>query len=38
MLPRIGPPSVSYLATLSQGAETVMDKLIEHVRLPRGSY
>ncbi len=31
------PACVSYLATLSQDAETVMDKLIEHVRLLRGS-
>ena len=32
------PACVSYLATLSQGAETVMDELIEHVRLLRGSH
>ena len=31
------PACVSYLATLSQGAETVMDELIEHARLLRGS-
>ena len=31
------PACVSYLATLSQGAGTVMDELIEHVRLLRGS-
>jgi sigma-B regulation protein RsbU (phosphoserine phosphatase) len=31
------PACVSYLATLSQGAETVMDELIEHVRLLHGS-
>jgi predicted ATPase/energy-coupling factor transporter ATP-binding protein EcfA2 len=31
------PACVSYLATLSQGAETVLDKLIEHVRVLRGS-
>ena len=32
------PACVSYLATLSRGAETVLDKLIEHVRLLRGSH
>ena len=29
---------VSYLATLSRSAETVMDELIEHVRFLRGSH
>jgi serine phosphatase RsbU (regulator of sigma subunit) len=32
------PACVSYLATLSQGAETVLDELIAHVRLLRGSH
>jgi serine phosphatase RsbU (regulator of sigma subunit) len=32
------PACVSYLTTLSQGAETVMDELIEHVRRLRGSH
>ena len=32
------PACVSYLTTLSQGAGTVMDELIEHVRLLRGSH
>jgi serine phosphatase RsbU (regulator of sigma subunit)/energy-coupling factor transporter ATP-binding protein EcfA2 len=32
------PACVNYLATLSQGTETVMDKLIEHVRRLRGSH
>jgi predicted ATPase/energy-coupling factor transporter ATP-binding protein EcfA2 len=32
------PACVNYLATLSQGAGTVMDELIEHVRLLRGSH
>jgi predicted ATPase/energy-coupling factor transporter ATP-binding protein EcfA2 len=32
------PACVSYLTTLSQGAETVLDELIEHVRLLRGSH
>ena len=31
------PACVSYLGTLNQGEETVMDKLIEHVRRLRGS-
>jgi hypothetical protein len=29
---------VSYLSTLSQGAETVLDELIKHVRLLRCSH
>ncbi len=32
------PACVSYLTTLSQGTETVMDELIEHVRRLRGSH
>jgi len=32
------PACVSYLTTLSHGAETVLDELIEHVRFLRGSH
>jgi len=32
------PACVSYLTTLSQGADTVLDELIEHVRFLRGSH